>query len=392
MRYFVKNDILDFRKYERVRRLADANTKKPPDTQSGIYHLVYREGPLARPEIGRRLGVSLPTAMQGVKALVERGLLEEGEALASTGGRKAVGIQCAANARAALGIDVTKNHVSMAVINLQSEILAHHRQVLPFAPTRAYWDEVGRLAAALKAESGLDEGLFLGTGISIPGVVDGDGQTLVYSHVLRETALHVSSLVPALGSRVVLCNDANAAGIAEMWGQGTEHPALYLSLSNSVGGAVVFQNLPLPGHHSRCGEFGHTTLVPGGRPCYCGQLGCMDAYCNAALLSRHTGGDLRLFFQQLQQGDPTLAAAWREYLEWLAIAVNNLLTGYDSPVILGGYLGEYLEPYLPDLRRLVAARSTFSGGEEDIRACRYKKAAAPVGAALLWVAPFLDGI
>ncbi|MFQ9799181.1 MAG: ROK family protein [Clostridia bacterium] len=49
------------------------------------------------------------------------------------------------------------------------------------------------------------------------------------------------------------------------------------------------------GSNLRAGEFGHNTLIPGGRRCYCGKEGCLDAYCSAKVLSNHTNGNLLEF-------------------------------------------------------------------------------------------------
>lgn len=360
--------------------------------QRDIYQLVYNIGPLARPEIARRLGVSLPTVMQWVKELMSMGLLEEGAPLPSTGGRKAIGIQCVANARVSLGIDITKEHVSLVVTNLKSEILAHMRTLIPFSTDREYWNKLRAMVDTLIVEAGISTNRYLGIGISCPGIISKDGKTLTYSHVLNGASLQSTLAEQFLEKNCILCNDANAAAIAEMWNVPSEQTSLYLSLSDTVGGAVMLGEHPLWGQHGRCGEFGHVTLMPHGTPCYCGRNGCMDAYCNATLLSRHTDGNLELFFEKLRQNDKKLDIVWQRYLEWLAIAVNNLITSYDSPIILGGYVGEYIEPYLPQLRALLSQRTTFAWDEKDIRPCRYKKEAAAVGAALLWVAPFLSQI
>ncbi|MDR3145054.1 MAG: sugar kinase, partial [Treponema sp.] len=56
---------------------------------------------------------------------------------------------------------------------------------------------------------------------------------------------------------------------------------------------------------------------------------------------------------------------------------------------LGGYLGEYLEGYMDDLRKSTMGVSTFPGNEDYITACSYRKEAAAVGAALLFVRPFI---
>ena len=93
------------------------------------------------------------------------------------------------------------------------------------------------------------------------------------------------------------------------------------------------------GNHLRAGEFGHNTLVPGGRRCYCGKEGCLDAYCSARLLADHADGNLVAFFDGLRDGDAEKQAVWREYLGYLAIAVNNLHMSFDCDVIVGGYVG-----------------------------------------------------
>jgi predicted NBD/HSP70 family sugar kinase len=118
----------------------------------------------------------------------------------------------------------------------------------------------------------------------------------------------------------------------------------------------------------------------------------VDAYCSARVLSGHTGGNLAHFFERLQGGDKTLEAAWVQYLSYLAWTINNLITAFDCTVILGGYLGEYLEPYIDELRGRVADLTTFPGSEVFISPCVYKKEAAAVGAALMFIRPFIKQI
>ncbi|MFQ9679073.1 MAG: ROK family protein [Ruthenibacterium lactatiformans] len=106
-----------------------------------------------------------------------------------------------------------------------------------------------------------------------------------------------------------------------------------------MGSAVLIGRRLYLGHNLRSGEVGHTTLVPGGRPCYCGKSGCVDAYCRAGLLHGHTGGSLKDFFLRLHTGDAALRSVWDAYLDNVAVVVNNLRMMLDCDVILGGYVG-----------------------------------------------------
>jgi predicted NBD/HSP70 family sugar kinase len=354
-----------------------------------VYQLVYQRGSISKPEIAVRLGISLPTAIQNVKTLQQEGLLQEGVVLESTGGRKAMSITYVKNARFAIGTDITRNHISVVLVNLAGEIIESTRIEKPYENTPAYYLEMVQLIKQLVVVSGVREDVILGAGFSIPGILTRDGQMLIYSHVLQVSALQCSTISRGLPYPAELSNDANAAGIAETWQRKSQENAIYLSLSDYVGGAIFLNNQLYLGENQRGGEFGHVTLVRDGLPCYCGRKGCVDAYCSAQVLSRHTGGDLGAFFEKLKAGDKSLQIVWEQYLSYFTTAINNLVVPFDCKVILGGYLGEYLEPYIDEIRRSVAGVTTFLGNEDYITPCIYKKEASAVGAALLYVRPFI---
>ena len=147
---------------------------------------------------------------------------------------------------------------------------------------------------------------------------------------------------------------------------------VYLSLSNSVGGAILTGGALYGGDHLRAGEFGHNTLVPDGRPCYCGKKGCLDAYCSAKVLSQLTDGNLALFFDGLRSGNAALQTAWNEYLSYLAVAVNNLRMTFDCDVIVGGYVGGFLAEFGEPLREMLVERNTFEPDSSYLKFSRYR--------------------
>jgi predicted NBD/HSP70 family sugar kinase len=377
-------------------------TQDPPSpdnrqtNRNRIYQLVHQKGSISKPEIASQLGISLPTAIMNIKNLQNEGLLKEGKALdvpiGRKAGRKAASIGYEKNARFAVGTDITRNHVSVVLINLAAEIIESVRVEIPYENSRSYYQEVVNIIRRQVKAAGVDPGIILGAGFSVPGVLSRDGQLIIYSHVLQVSGLFCSIVSRGLGYPAVLCNDANAAGFAELWKHKYRTDAIYLSLSDSVGGAILLNNDLYLGENQRAGEFGHMTLIRDGLPCYCGRKGCMDSYCSAQVLSRHTGGSLELFFRKLRDGDRDITALWDQYLSYLSMALNNLLVSFDCTLILGGFLGEHLEPYIKDIQNSVSKLTTFSGIEDYITACSYKKEAAAVGVALLYIRPFIRQI
>lgn len=367
-----------------------------------IYRLINDRERVSKPELSVLLGLSMPTVIQNVNELLERGLIAEVGAYESTGGRKAKVLAPVYDACYAIGIDITQNHIGMALTNLSGDVLRHTRLYKPYVNQDAYYRELAELANQYLADTGRPAGRFLGFGIAVPGIVRPDSQTISNSHALRINNVPCRTFSQYFGHPCVISNDANAAMVAEMFHHPQKVTAVYLSLSNSVGGAIFAEKIAglsgeqandnlFLGDNFRSGEFGHMTLYPGGLPCYCGKLGCVDSYCSAKLLASLTNGKLEKFFDRLAD-EPSLLATWQVYLRHLAIAINNLRMAFDCQIIIGGYVGSHIEPHLGTLRVLAAQLNTFEADASYIRACRFKTEASALGAALRHVDNFISSI
>ena len=239
---------------------------------------------ISQMELSQQLTLSWPTILQNVKELAGLGFVQEVGQYESTGGRKAKAYAPVKDARLAVGLDLTRNHVSVVLVDLSGQVVRYQRQSKPFSLEDAYLQELGRLIGHVMDGACTGEKI-LGVGISLPGIVDSEAGILRYSHILDLRDVPLSLLSRCIPYPCRFINDANAAGFAEIYGTPTAGNLIYLSLSNSVGGAILTDGALYMGDHLRAGEFGHNTLVPGGRRCYCGKDGCLDAYCSARLLS-----------------------------------------------------------------------------------------------------------
>lgn len=349
-------------------------------------------GRISQPALAARLGHSGPTVLQNVRELIALGLVTEAGVFDSTGGRKAKAFAPVYDAHLAIGLEITRTHLGLVVIDLAGHLVRHQRTRLPFAMSTAYLQALRDAVTDLLEQENLPPEKILGVGISLPGILDRTGSMLTSSHVLRLYNVATENFSRYISFPCFFINDANAAGLAEVYNCDGHDSLVYLSLSNSVGGAILINGQLYTGSHQRAGEFGHNTLVPDGRRCYCGKRGCLDAYCNANVLSDLTGGSLSLFFDGVREGKPQCTTAWDEYLDHLAVAINNLHMSFDCSVVAGGYVGSYLEEFAPHFREMLAARNTFEPDATYFRFCRHKVGASAIGAALLPVMDFLARI
>lgn len=345
---------------------------------------------ISQPELAQKLNLSWPTVLQNVKELVALGLVQEVGAYESTGGRKAKAYAPVLDAKLAVGLDITQNHVGLVLVNLGGQIVRYARKKQVFSLNDDYLQNLGNLLAEFLEDD--ETAKIMGVGISLPGIVNEAGDRLLYSHALDIYDVATNRFSQHIPYPCTYLNDANAAGLAEVWGKPNAGNLVYLSLSNSVGGAIINGGTLYAGNHLRAGEFGHNTLVPNGRKCYCGKDGCLDAYVSAKILAGYTNGNLAQFFERLRLGDKEIVQVWKEYLEYLSVAINNLRMTFDCDVIAGGYVGAFLEEFGAPLRRMLAERNTFQQDGSYLKHCNFKLEASAVGAALMQIETFIHQI
>ena len=372
------------------KKITNMEVKKK--NRNEVFRYICKHGTVSNPDISYNMKISLPTATQITKELIAEGLLEEKGELQSTGGRRAKALSAVVNARLAVGLDITKNHISFVLTNIVGEILKYERIYQPYFSEAAYYQEVSERLEHFLDESGSDKDKILGVGISFPGIIDLDKGQITYSHILGIEAVPLDALSTYFSYPCFFLNDANAGAYAEGFHGDEAERFFYLSLSNTVGGAIFDGNGLVQGRNFRCGEVGHMTVVMDGESCYCGKRGCLDAYCAAWHLSDAADGKLEQFFCLLDQGDAEAVKIWDSYTDYLAIAVNNIYMVLDCDIVLGGYVGSSMGMHLQELWNKVAGRNTFGEKEPYVKGCNYKVAAAALGAALNVIEMFVSQI
>lgn len=368
-----------------------AGEKKRQNKERIARHILRRKM-ISKPELASELGISMPTVLLNVKELTEAGIVEEVGEYESTGGRKAKALSIAGRVKFAVGIDITVNHISLVLIDLKGEIISQKRIRKCYENLPEYYAAVAEELAFFISDSGVEKEKILGVGVSLPGIIDKEQGRLVQSHILNVKNINLEVLGRLIPYPIHYENDANSAAVAELWGENRN--AVYLSLSNTVGGSVYFNHGIYKGDNFRSAEFGHMILVPEGRTCYCGKKGCADAYCSAKVLSACVGeeGTLAEFFALLDKQEERAVRAFEQYLDSLAILITNLRMAFDCRIIVGGYVGGYLKKYMTELERKVLGYNRFDNDTLYLQGCEYDREASAVGIAMTFVEEYFGSV
>lgn len=360
-----------------------------------IYEYIRKRGAVSKQEIVVDMQLSLPTVTSNLGYLTKQGLIDTSGKIKNTGGRNATAFSYIKNARMAIGVDITANHITAVAVNLSGDIVSMERRRMDFdLESDAYLREIGAVVECVKNEAQIADESLLGVGISVQSLISDDGEYIKYGMALnfaKRTREEIAVYVPY---RNRLIHDSYAAGYRETWTNREFQNAFYISLSNSVGGSVIIDDAIYEGNTHKGGEIGHLVVVPeGGDFCYCGRRGCFDTVCKAGKLADYTDGSLEEFFRVLDGGDETAKKLWDQYLEYLSCVIHNVRMLFDGMVILGGYVGAYVGKYMDDICERVDARNPFGDRAKDyLVECRYKVEASAAGAALFYIDEFLENI
>lgn len=233
----------------------------------------------------------------------------------------------------------------------------------------------------------------LAAGVAVPGTVDEANGTALYSANLgwRDVPLR-ALLTERLGMPVALGHDVRTGGLAEGRagaGRGAGR-FLFVALGTGIAGAIGLAGGVEAGANGFAGEIGHIVVRPGGRPCPCGQTGCLERYASAAAvgtgwaeLSGRADADAADCARAVAAGDPDAARVWTEAVDALADGLVTALTLLDpGTLIVGGGLAEAGDVLFRPLGAAIERRLTFQAAPALVPAA-LGDGAGCLGAALL---------
>jgi predicted NBD/HSP70 family sugar kinase len=377
---------------------------------------LFFDGPLSRLELSQLTGLSSATVSTVTAELIDDRLIVEAGQVESGGGRPRVLLRVDPAYGYVVGVDVGETGVTVELFDIALERLAS--VVHPVASHRpdpetvvaeivgGISDVLAQHAAAIAGDANsaaeahestlevrrpVEAAAIVGVGVGVPGIV---AKGVLPAHALsgsvptaaaRATAGRTSLVhAPTIGwdgvaladmlaeagltAPIFVGNGAKTQAQAEMWfgaARGARH-AIVALVGSGVGAAVISDGVPYQGTTSSAGEWGHTTLVYGGRLCRCGARGCLEAYvgaegildryaassrphhaypkasnCSAGGASDEMAGIAALVTSATgDPSDPAAADLLAETAAFLGTGIGNLINLFNPErVVLGGWVG-----------------------------------------------------
>ncbi|MDX2818608.1 ROK family protein [Streptomyces sp. PA03-5A] len=274
---------------------------------------------ISRLELAERTGLT-PQAVSKITARLRAdGLVDEAGRGAPTGGKPRTLLRLARRARYAVGVHLDRDELTVVLADLAGGVV--DAGTVPLDLRRPAGEVLEAVAGLVRETVGATpgaDGAVLGAGLACPGPLDHTAGVLHRvtglpgwdGYPLRD------ALAERLGLPVVLDKDTNAAALAVLppggdvdvdgdrdgadgahgagAGRGAGDSFGYLHLGTGLGAGLVLDGTLHRGARTGAGEFGHQAVALDGPVCACGNRGCLEALCLAAVGRGDTAQAARL--------------------------------------------------------------------------------------------------
>lgn len=337
----------------------------------GIYLKVLQSDGMSRAQLKDELHLSFPSVSALVDELISGGVLYEvGTQESTKRGRPSILLRVNPDALTVPVVNMTRDGYQYCLYDCCGRAL--EEGFLPYAgkpenPLEKWHPDeemicrpLQLLISSLRGRYSMRELV-----LSVPGSVNARG-------VLTSSALQITMpdnflqrLEAMIQMPIAMVNNSDAEAYAEQFFQPLPEDYVYIHVGKGVGAGIIrsgriFDNGPM-----RAGEIGHICIDYNGRPCPCGNRGCLERYIDvsqlnqeaAQLLERETV-EFADICQALEQEVPPILEMLQEKARLLAVGISNMVAMQPvCHVILGGGIEQLGERFLTMLRQAIKAQS-----------------------------------
>ncbi len=323
-----------------------------------ILEIILREGKISRAALSKKSGLTKATVSAIVSELLEKKLVIEVGSDDTSLGRKPILLTFNASCGHVLSIDLNVDTISAMTSNLLGENCR-----LKQYPNTAGRDTILPLLSSIVREmtAPLPPSPWgvIGICLGIHGMVWKNEVLFTpytsYAELPFRETLEAEFHIP-----VFLDNEANLSVLGEHAFYYHVPNLIGVSVHSGIGIGVIIDNTLYTGANGSAGEFGHTIIEPNGRPCPCGNLGCLEQYASERAILRQYAdrlslekADIDAFVAACGRQDPDAFQLLDEFVQYMAVGINNLLNTFNPDIIV---INSSFTTYFPEVLQSIQDR------------------------------------
>ena len=304
-----------------------------------VLKTIMEEGSISRATLSKKLGLTKATISAIVQELLNKHLVREIGTLTVSSGRKPILLEFASDCAYAISIDISQSQLTILSATLAGEHCTLRQYPSKNRPD-AILEELERaISTQLEYIPDCPYGV-IGITLGIHGIVH-DNEVLFTPYSEYGQIPFIVKLYERFNIPVYVVNEANLSALGDYTFHYPGQNVVEISVHSGIGLGIILNKQLFLGSKGYAGEFGHTTIEINGRPCPCGNCGCLEQYASEkAILSDFAKESKRSFvtcdefISLYQKKDPLAIKAMKNFINYMAIAVNNILNTLDPDLII----------------------------------------------------------
>lgn len=306
-----------------------------------VLELIRARQPISRADLARLSGLQRSTVSLIVEELLDEGWIKEGAIARRPRGRRPTLLNLNDDL-VMIVCDIRPMRAVVAVVDLNGRFLARESLPVLSDPAKAIAQIIERMKRLQQKHA---QKSFEGIGLSLPGRVDPESQTLIFAPNLKWSRFDIKKAIErGMGLKVEMDNAANACLLSELWFGRMDgvRDAVLVTISEGIGTGILANGQLVLGKSGMAGEFGHIPLDPGGPGCACGVAGCWETLASSTAALRYYsdltsdvhGLTMHDLIKLAEDGDSHANEAIEKQAHMIGRGLRTVLAAFSPEVIL----------------------------------------------------------
>lgn|GEM_PF-59512 len=303
-----------------------------------VLETIINHATISRASTAKHLGLTKATVSAIVQDLINRKLVVEIGSDDTNLGRKPILLSLNKKAGYVVSIDLGVDTTSALISDLAGESYCM-KQIRTPKNTNNIVSELINLIESMKAPANSPYGL-VGLTVGIHGVTIHN--QVLFTPYYNLTGFNLADqLNQHFGVPVYLENEANLSVIGEKTFQYDYSNIANISVHSGIGLGIIINDQLFTGYNGRAGEFGHTIVEIDGRPCPCGNLGCLEQYVSERSLLRDFSAlkgkeemDFETYQRMYEENDSDALKIMDQFIKYMSVGINNILNAYNPEIVI----------------------------------------------------------
>ncbi len=350
------------------------NTDLTEMNRSAIIKILQKNEICTRAEIARLTGLTQAAITKIIATLIEMGVVSESGSIGGFGNRRAIGLTLNADKYKVLGVKFARNVFAVGVFDIRGKL--YSQKQTSYSTKENKYEVISKIKAQIQNELNNNPDI-VAIGLAVPGpYLREEGRIAIISQMTDWYDVNfIKEFSSAFSVPVFIEHDANAGALATWWFGERDNSIstlAYLYVGDGVGSGVIENGNLLLGSQGASCEIGHISIDVNGKPCDCGNYGCLELYTSVPAMLNQARERLpeifldeksdnkelcAVLFSRARNGDQKALEVVEYTARHLAYGCVLLINAYNPDVIvIGDIMAQGGDLLLPTIQKVIDER------------------------------------